>query len=169
MWVITMHNINSSIISFHFYFSVFVICWIGSFIPVFHHQIINIIIIIMVVVVFRYLNVLPEFQLLEVGRGPDNFWRKYILRSAGITCELKEVFPNDALNINWSNTATQTDTFFFFIIIIILFFFIAYSKKSQHKEFIAFSFAFWTWMMLMRMRMISPIPFYADGSYVRTW
>ncbi|TPX35353.1 hypothetical protein SmJEL517_g02203 [Synchytrium microbalum] len=39
---------------------------------------------------FRYLNILPEFQLLEVGRddgvagGVGGFWRRYILSAAGV-------------------------------------------------------------------------------------
>ncbi|KAJ3255995.1 hypothetical protein HK103_005802 [Boothiomyces macroporosus] len=44
---------------------------------------------------FRYLNILPEFVLLEAGREPDSFWRVYLLKSPGIVCKIKEIFPND--------------------------------------------------------------------------
>lgn len=42
---------------------------------------------------FRYLNVLPEFTLLEVQRTSDGFWRKYKLETPGMVCEIKESFP----------------------------------------------------------------------------
>ncbi|KAJ1536404.1 hypothetical protein HK405_015250, partial [Cladochytrium tenue] len=44
---------------------------------------------------FRYLNVLPAFELLELGRGEGFFWRLYTLASSGVHCEIKEVFPDD--------------------------------------------------------------------------
>ncbi|KAJ3320619.1 hypothetical protein HDV06_005137 [Boothiomyces sp. JEL0866] len=44
---------------------------------------------------FRYLNLLPEFVLLDVGRTLSGFWRVYLLKSPGIVCEIKETFPDD--------------------------------------------------------------------------
>lgn len=42
---------------------------------------------------FRYLNILPEFQLINLGRSEEVFWREYYLKSPGIECRIKEVFP----------------------------------------------------------------------------
>ncbi|KAJ3111377.1 hypothetical protein HK100_002706, partial [Physocladia obscura] len=45
---------------------------------------------------FRYLNILPNFELLSVGRDEATFWRVYTLSSGlDIQCVLKEVFPTD--------------------------------------------------------------------------
>ncbi|KAJ3284855.1 hypothetical protein HDU79_007821 [Rhizoclosmatium sp. JEL0117] len=45
---------------------------------------------------FRYLNILPNFELLQVGRDGDSFWRVYTLSSGNdVKCVLKEVFPAD--------------------------------------------------------------------------
>ncbi|RKO88285.1 hypothetical protein BDK51DRAFT_14460, partial [Blyttiomyces helicus] len=41
---------------------------------------------------FRYLNVLPEFELVRAGQTPETFWRDYELRSAGIACRIHEEF-----------------------------------------------------------------------------
>ncbi|KAI9332840.1 hypothetical protein BDR26DRAFT_869023, partial [Obelidium mucronatum] len=44
---------------------------------------------------FRYLNILPDFELLQVGRDGNSFWRVYTLSSGDdVKCVLKEVFPN---------------------------------------------------------------------------
>ncbi|KAJ3188851.1 hypothetical protein HDU85_004565 [Gaertneriomyces sp. JEL0708] len=43
---------------------------------------------------FRYLSILPEFELIQVGRSPDTFWREYELRSAGVLCRIREEFPD---------------------------------------------------------------------------
>ncbi|KAJ2994632.1 hypothetical protein HDV02_001460 [Globomyces sp. JEL0801] len=48
---------------------------------------------------FRYLNLLPEFKLLEVSKSETGFSRKYTLQSPGILCELVETFQNDLFNI----------------------------------------------------------------------
>ncbi|ORY53804.1 hypothetical protein BCR33DRAFT_711161 [Rhizoclosmatium globosum] len=43
-----------------------------------------------------YLNILPNFELLQVGRDGDSFWRVYTLSSGtDVKCVLKEVFPAD--------------------------------------------------------------------------
>ncbi|KAJ3064906.1 hypothetical protein HDU98_011686 [Podochytrium sp. JEL0797] len=48
---------------------------------------------------FRYLNILPDFELLQVGRDSDSFWRVYTLSSGNdVKCVLKEVFPNDVFD-----------------------------------------------------------------------
>ncbi|KAJ3249810.1 hypothetical protein HDU77_007418 [Chytriomyces hyalinus] len=47
---------------------------------------------------FRYLNILPDFELIHVGRDEsgDNFWRVYSLSSGdNVHCVLKEVFPKE--------------------------------------------------------------------------
>ncbi|KAI8801360.1 hypothetical protein BJ742DRAFT_837723 [Cladochytrium replicatum] len=44
---------------------------------------------------FRYLNMLPEFELLDLGRNEKGFWRRYVLCSEGISCEILEEFPHD--------------------------------------------------------------------------
>ncbi len=42
---------------------------------------------------FRYLDVLPTFTLLAVGRGPDGAcWREYTLEARGIHCRIRETF-----------------------------------------------------------------------------
>ncbi|KAJ3131523.1 hypothetical protein HK101_004704 [Irineochytrium annulatum] len=42
---------------------------------------------------FRFLNVLPEFNLRAVGRiEKGGFWRTYELRSRGVVCRLREEF-----------------------------------------------------------------------------
>ncbi|KAJ3292995.1 Transgelin-3 [Borealophlyctis nickersoniae] len=47
---------------------------------------------------FRYLNVLPEFDLLRVGRTPELFWREYELKSEGILCSIREEFPDNVFD-----------------------------------------------------------------------
>ncbi|KAJ3290151.1 hypothetical protein HDU76_007435 [Blyttiomyces sp. JEL0837] len=42
---------------------------------------------------FRYLNILPEFDLRNVGRDSTKFWRRYTLSSPGVICDIEEVFP----------------------------------------------------------------------------
>jgi hypothetical protein len=44
---------------------------------------------------FRHLKVLPDFELLDLQRESDSFWRLYVLESKGISCKIKETFPND--------------------------------------------------------------------------
>jgi hypothetical protein len=44
---------------------------------------------------FRYLNVLPVFTLVDVQRLQQGFCRTYILETKGMTCKIKETFPSD--------------------------------------------------------------------------
>ena len=45
---------------------------------------------------FRYLHILPEFELLEADKTSDNtLWRLYRLTADGVTCTIKEVFPGN--------------------------------------------------------------------------
>ena len=54
---------------------------------------------------FRYLNVLPEFELQSAGpntngNGDDGgFWRQYTLTSSMVTCEIHESFCPNAWNL----------------------------------------------------------------------
>lgn len=75
---------------------------------------------------FRYLNVLPEFELLDAGIGeaPSNskieenahlsdnknsynhswkwedvFWREYILSTSGVSCRIFEVYPRNVFHL----------------------------------------------------------------------
>ncbi|KAL5036098.1 hypothetical protein RTP6_003700 [Batrachochytrium dendrobatidis] len=52
---------------------------------------------------FRYVNILPEFELLMVRRDKDYLIRKYSLETKGIQCVITESFPNhlfsDGLNL----------------------------------------------------------------------
>ncbi|TPX69369.1 hypothetical protein CcCBS67573_g06874 [Chytriomyces confervae] len=51
---------------------------------------------------FRYLNILPDFELIRVGRDEsgDNFWRVYSLSSGdNVHCVLKEVFPKNVFSM----------------------------------------------------------------------
>ncbi|KXS21723.1 hypothetical protein M427DRAFT_130446 [Gonapodya prolifera JEL478] len=47
---------------------------------------------------FRYLNVLPSFALLNCGRSTGQFWRDYALTSEGVRCEIREEFPDGVFN-----------------------------------------------------------------------
>ena len=47
---------------------------------------------------FRYLNILPQFKLLQVGRSNESFWRNYTLSASGIHCEIKEIFIRSCFN-----------------------------------------------------------------------
>jgi len=49
---------------------------------------------------FRYLSILPEFQLLDVGITDDGFWRRYLLKSDGILCDIHEDFPKDVWELS---------------------------------------------------------------------
>ncbi|KAI8818384.1 uncharacterized protein EV422DRAFT_589745 [Fimicolochytrium jonesii] len=43
---------------------------------------------------FRYLNILPEYELKNVERRENGgFWRQYTLKSPGIVCDILEDFP----------------------------------------------------------------------------
>lgn len=42
---------------------------------------------------FRYLHILPEFELLDAGKDAETLWRLYRLKADGVTCVIKEVFP----------------------------------------------------------------------------
>lgn len=56
---------------------------------------------------FRYLDKLPTFELLDAGRNKDGgLWRHYILKCKELTCNIKEDFSENA----WSITAI--DDFF---------------------------------------------------------
>ena len=45
---------------------------------------------------FRYLDILPEFELHDAGPHPSEtgggFWREYSLRCAELTCDIDEDF-----------------------------------------------------------------------------
>ncbi|TPX69978.1 hypothetical protein SpCBS45565_g02034 [Spizellomyces sp. 'palustris'] len=58
---------------------------------------------------FRYLNILPEFELLQVGRTVHSFWREYDLRSNGVNCRIREEFPLGVFNLQGTETATSTN------------------------------------------------------------
>ncbi|KAI8611003.1 hypothetical protein BC830DRAFT_1069248 [Chytriomyces sp. MP71] len=45
---------------------------------------------------FRHLSILPDFELINVGRDEGVFWRVYSLSNGhNVRCVLKEVFPID--------------------------------------------------------------------------
>jgi chorismate-pyruvate lyase len=49
---------------------------------------------------FRYLDILPEFELLEAGPTPQGgCWRKYTLSCKYVTCHIQEVFVPGAWQI----------------------------------------------------------------------
>jgi len=48
---------------------------------------------------FRYLNVLPSFELLSVGRHADGIERTYTLSTAGVVCKIHERFSNNLFNL----------------------------------------------------------------------
>jgi chorismate-pyruvate lyase len=49
---------------------------------------------------FRYLDILPEFELLEAGPTPQGgCWRKYTLSCKYVTCHIQEVFVPGAWKI----------------------------------------------------------------------
>ncbi|TPX46792.1 hypothetical protein SeLEV6574_g03034 [Synchytrium endobioticum] len=54
---------------------------------------------------FRYLNILPEFTLVDVGRDDGvagdvgGFWRHYILSGNGFKCHIHERFPDNVFNL----------------------------------------------------------------------
>ncbi|KAI8847336.1 hypothetical protein BC829DRAFT_477322 [Chytridium lagenaria] len=54
---------------------------------------------------FRFLNVLPEFQLHAVGRDALTgvFWRTYTLSCKGIRCDLREEFARDTFSLVTEN------------------------------------------------------------------
>ncbi|KAI9201907.1 uncharacterized protein BJ171DRAFT_427130 [Polychytrium aggregatum] len=56
----------------------------------------------------RYLNVLPEFKLLKVGKSESSFWRDYSLSCPGIECILREVFPLSVFEIE-AEACSETD------------------------------------------------------------
>ena len=50
---------------------------------------------------FRYLDRLPTFSLLEIGRLENGcLWRKYMLSSVELECIIKEIFSTTAWNIS---------------------------------------------------------------------
>lgn len=49
---------------------------------------------------FRFLDRLPTFSLLEIGRLENGcLWRKYILSSIELECIIEEVFSTNAWDI----------------------------------------------------------------------
>ena len=42
---------------------------------------------------FQRLNVLPKFELIQLGKTQEFFWREYTLKHTGITCHIHEFFP----------------------------------------------------------------------------
>eukprot|EP00592_Proboscia_alata_P030242 CAMPEP_0194439144 /NCGR_PEP_ID=MMETSP0176-20130528/108842_1 /TAXON_ID=216777 /ORGANISM="Proboscia alata, Strain PI-D3" /LENGTH=399 /DNA_ID=CAMNT_0039262049 /DNA_START=237 /DNA_END=1436 /DNA_ORIENTATION=- len=55
---------------------------------------------------FRYLNILPTFELIDAGRTKNGeLWREYVLRSNELCCEIREEFALDA----WSITPLGND------------------------------------------------------------
>ena len=54
---------------------------------------------------FRYLDVLPEFELLEAGRTSEGgCWRRYTLSCRFVTCDIHEVFCPNAWNLKPRST-----------------------------------------------------------------
>lgn len=50
--------------------------------------------------IFRYLNKLPTFQLLDAGRSHHGgIWREYSLSCDELTCQIREEFTSNAWNI----------------------------------------------------------------------
>ena len=45
--------------------------------------------------IFRHLNILPEFELLQVNKTPKGLERVYTLSISGMKSTIKESFPND--------------------------------------------------------------------------
>ncbi|KAI9343047.1 hypothetical protein DFJ73DRAFT_842028 [Zopfochytrium polystomum] len=58
---------------------------------------------------FRYQSILPEFELLQVGRVDGHFWREYVLQSKGVRCEIKETFPDDAFAFAFAGSGAVSD------------------------------------------------------------
>ena len=55
---------------------------------------------------FRYLDRLPTFSLLAIGRLENGcLWRKYILSSIELECIIEEIFSTSA----WAITSKDTD------------------------------------------------------------
>ncbi|CAG8488620.1 6585_t:CDS:2 [Paraglomus brasilianum] len=54
---------------------------------------------------FRYLGKLPTFDLHFVGRTSLTWWRLYTLRIAGVSCRIKEVFPNGMFTSGWIDSS----------------------------------------------------------------
>lgn len=51
--------------------------------------------------VFRFLDILPEFQLNDAGPlEGGGFWRNYTLSCRHLTCEIKEVFESNMWTLN---------------------------------------------------------------------
>ena len=48
---------------------------------------------------FRVLHILPEFQLLDIGKSTEQFWRTYELKTEGIYCKINEVFPSNLFDL----------------------------------------------------------------------
>ncbi|KAI9091723.1 hypothetical protein DFS34DRAFT_634669 [Phlyctochytrium arcticum] len=48
---------------------------------------------------FRYLNILPEFELVEAGKEGGKVWRRYVLRSRGVECFIHEVFCENVFGL----------------------------------------------------------------------
>nr|KAJ3422094.1 hypothetical protein HK105_001198 [Polyrhizophydium stewartii] len=51
---------------------------------------------------FRFLNILPEFQLLKVARKTHTLFREYSLETDGIRCIIAEEFPNNLFHEQFS-------------------------------------------------------------------
>jgi len=52
-----------------------------------------------------YLGKLPTFDLHFVGRTSLTWWRLYTLRIAGVSCRIKEVFPNGMFTSGWIDSS----------------------------------------------------------------
>ena len=52
---------------------------------------------------FQSFNIQPEFILNSVGSNETMFWRRYVLRHQGISCEIKEVFPNNVFDLEFKD------------------------------------------------------------------
>lgn len=51
---------------------------------------------------FRAFDILPEFELVSVGRGEDGgVWREYVLfaRKSGIRCSIREDYEKDVFTV----------------------------------------------------------------------
>ncbi|KAL1923382.1 uncharacterized protein VTP21DRAFT_8362 [Calcarisporiella thermophila] len=54
---------------------------------------------------FRYMDKLPEFELLRAGKSINEgrFWRVYRLSMDGVECKIKENFSSDMFEEGWLN------------------------------------------------------------------
>lgn len=50
---------------------------------------------------FSYFDKVPSFQLLQVGRDEQHWWRVYTLEIIGVECNIKEVFPDNLFEIDF--------------------------------------------------------------------